>query len=248
MAYRNILVISDNPGLTTEFLSLFDELGINGVSVSLACSIASSEMLAPGKFALPVSEVRVKDCGAELAAKYDLVFSIHCKQLFPPGLVNGTKCINVHPGLNPYNRGWFPQVFAIMNGMPHGATIHEIDVELDHGPIIDQEAVSIFADDTSLTVYNRVVEAEKLLLRRNLRAIIEGDYSCFRPDKEGNLNSIKDFRSLLELDLNEKGDMKYFLNKFRALTHGDYKNAYFIDPDSGKKIYVNIQLQKENDD
>ncbi|MFT4524214.1 MAG: methionyl-tRNA formyltransferase [Bacteroidia bacterium] len=248
MAYSNILVISDNPGLTAEFLSLFNELGIDGAMISLACSTSSSEMLVPGKFSKPVLALKVKELGGEIAKTYDLVFSIHCKQLFPPDLVNGTKCINVHPGLNPFNRGWFPQVFAIMNGMPHGATIHEIDVELDHGPIIDQQMVSIFAHDTSLSAYNRVVAAEKLLLRRNLKAIVSGTYETFKPDVEGNLNSIKDFRSMLKLDLSEKGDMKYFLNKFRALTHGDYKNAYFLDPESGKKVYVNIKLQPEQND
>ena len=248
MPYFNILVISDNTGLSSEFLHLIKELNIRGVSVSLACSPGSSEMLRPKLFDRPVSEIKVKERGTELAKEFDLVFSIHCKQLFPSDLVNGTKCINIHPGLNPYNRGWFPQVFAIMNGKPHGATIHEIDVELDHGPIIDQQRVQIYNHDTSLTAYNRVLEAEKLLLRRNLNAIISGTYNTIKPETEGNLNSIKDFKSLLELDLNEKGDMRYFLNKFRALTHGGYKNAYFRDPDSGKKIYVNIKLESEDDD
>ncbi len=247
MAYRNILIISDNVYLTGEFLKIIDGIGLKNLNVSLGCSPTTPEMLEKGLFPIPVSPYKVKEVGAELAAKYEMVISIHCKQLFPPALVNGTKCLNVHPGLNPYNRGWYPQVFAIMNGLPHGATIHEIDLELDHGPIIDQKEVEIKSDDTSLTVYDRVLEAELDLLRKNLPAILNGTYSTSQPKAEGNLNMIKDFRALLKLDLDETGNMRHFINKFRALTHGQYKNAYFIDPDTGDKIYISINLERRKD-
>ena len=46
---------------------------------------------------------------SNITKNYNLVMSIHCKQLFPTELVNNVRCVNVHPGLNPYNRGWFPQ-------------------------------------------------------------------------------------------------------------------------------------------
>ncbi|MDB4733820.1 dTDP-4-amino-4,6-dideoxyglucose formyltransferase [Planctomycetota bacterium] len=248
MAYRNILIISDNPYLTKELLKIIDDLKIDDLKVFLGCSPTSPEMMVEGKFPLSVIPYKVKQVGAELAERHDMVISIHCKQLFPPELVNGTKCLNVHPGLNPYNRGWYPQVFAIMNGMPHGATIHEIDVELDHGPIIDQKEVKISADDTSLVVYKRVLEAELELLRTNLKDILNGSYTTSQPENEGNLNMIKDFRELLELDLDEQGTMQHFINKFRALTHGKYKNAYFTDPETGDKIYVSINLERRKDE
>ncbi|MFT4680343.1 MAG: methionyl-tRNA formyltransferase [Granulosicoccus sp.] len=247
MAFRNVLIISDNVYLTGEFLKIIDGLCIPDLQVSLACSPTTPEMMEEGRFPISVSPYKVKEVGAKLAEKYDMVISIHCKQLFPPELVNGTKCLNVHPGLNPYNRGWYPQVFAIMNGLPHGATIHEIDVELDHGPIIDQKEVEIHSDDTSLSVYDRVLQAELELLRKNLSDILNGTYSTFHPEDEGNLNMIKDFRELLKLDLEETGDMKHFIDKFRALTHGKYKNAYFVDPKTGDKIYVSMNLERRKD-
>jgi hypothetical protein len=58
---------------------------------------------------------------------------------------------------------------------------------------------------------------------------------------------IKDFRELLKLDLDETGDMQYFINKLRALTHGKYKNAYFIDSETGDKIYVSLNLERRTD-
>ena len=72
---------------------------------------------------------------------YDLFLSLHSKQLFPDALVETRPCFNVHPGLNPHNRGWFPQVFSILNGLPCGVTIHNMDTQLDHGPIAWQEEV-----------------------------------------------------------------------------------------------------------
>lgn len=180
-----------------------------------------------------------------VAQEIDLVFSLHCKQLFPPEFVKRVKCINIHPGLNPHNRGWFPQVFSILNKEPVGATIHEIDELIDHGPIIDQEPVELFSWDTSLTAYNRVLEAELRLLRKNLKKILSGDYSVRMPHIEGNVNSKKDFERLCKLDLKEKGTFADFLDRLRALSHGDYQNAYFIDS-NGRKVFVKLVLQPDN--
>jgi methionyl-tRNA formyltransferase len=79
------------------------------------------------------------------------------------------RCINIHPGLNPYNRGWYPQVFAINNGLPHGATIHEMDDKIDHGDIIYQKSVDIKLSDTSKTLYERVLDTEIFLFKENFR-------------------------------------------------------------------------------
>ena len=86
-----------------------------------------------------------------LISEYKLIISAHCKKIFPKKLVESTRCINIHPGYNPYNRGWFPQVFSILNKLPLGATIHEMDEGLDSGDIISQEKVSINSSDDSLS-------------------------------------------------------------------------------------------------
>ncbi len=93
-------------------------------------------------------------------SKYKLVISAHCKKIFPPKLVNSFRCINIHPGLNPYNRGYYPQAFSLINKLPVGATIHEIDEKLDHGPIIFQEEVVIESIDTSFSLYNKIIKKE----------------------------------------------------------------------------------------
>jgi methionyl-tRNA formyltransferase len=153
------------------------------------------------------------------------------------------KCINVHPGLNPYNRGWFPHVFSILNSHPCGATIHEMDEQLDHGPIICQKEVDVEMWDTSLTLYNKILDAEMYLLEQNIEKILSGDYKTVIKG-EGNVNLKKDFDDLCKIDLDNVDTFRNHINRLRALTHGDYKNAYFID-DSGNKIYLKLELRKE---
>lgn len=152
---------------------------------------------------------------------YKIIFSLHCRKIFPKWIIENVKCINIHPGYNPYNRGMFPHVWSIINGLPAGATIHEMDEGIDTGPIISQREVPVTPHDTSETLYNRVLEAELSLLTLNLGDILTGNYTTKKPEK-GNYNSLADFKRLCEIDPSEHSKT---INLLRALTHGEYKNA-----------------------
>lgn len=190
-----------------------------------------------------IGELSVRKQISDIAANYDLVISIHCKQLFPIELVNRVRCINVHPGLNPYNRGWYPQVFSMLNGLPSGVTIHEIDAELDHGPIIVQQAYQIQSWDTSGSAYKKIMAIERALVLEHFVSIRDHTYNATPPTEPGNLNYKKDFDALREIDLNAHGTFGEFINRLRALTHDNFNNAYFIDSD-GNKVFVKISLEK----
>jgi methionyl-tRNA formyltransferase len=176
--------------------------------------------------------------------QYGLVISIHCKQIFSAALISRVRCVNVHPGYNPYNRGWFPHVFSMVNGKKAGVTIHEIDEQLDHGAIIVQREVIIQPWDTSETVYENLMRLESELLLEWFVKIRDRSYVPYLPSEEGNLNNQKDYELLRRLDLDRVGHFGEFLNILRALTHGAYKNAYFID-EMGQRIYVRVELEKE---
>ncbi len=192
-----------------------------------------------------VPRLKVRDQVAEIIARYDLIISIHCKQLFPPEIVNRVRCVNVHPGLNPFNRGWFPQVFSILNGLPAGVTIHEMDEQLDHGAIIAQQAYDIEPWDTSGSAYVKIMQIERELVLKHFAEIRAGSYKKITPSAEGNVNYKKDYDALRELNLGEQGTFGDFVNRLRALTHDPYRNAYFIDK-SGKKVFVRIVLEPES--
>jgi len=192
-----------------------------------------------------IPRLNVREKVLEMIDTYDLVISIHCKQFFPPALVNCIRCINVHPGLNPFNRGWFPQIFSIINGLPSGVTIHEIDDELDHGPVIAQREYTIQPWDTSGSAYAKIMKMEREMVLEHFVAIREDDYQVVVPKGEGNINYKKDFDQLREIDLNQSGSFRDLLNRLRALTHDDFRNAYFTAP-SGKKVFVRVILEVED--
>lgn len=242
---KKVLVLSDNQFMLEAAKIIFDkrkDLAAH-YEIRFACSRSNISLFKVFKDSGWVIPVNVKEEAARLASEYTLIFSMHCKQLFPPDLVARVRCINIHPGLNPNNRGWYPQVFSILNGKPCGATIHEMDRELDHGAMIAQRGVEIHKWDTSLSLYNRIQQVELELFEENLDSLLSGDYTKVSlPD--GNLNLKKDFEALRHLDLNNKDSFGNHLDRLRALTHPPFRNAYFVD-ESGRKIFVRIELTPE---
>jgi methionyl-tRNA formyltransferase len=160
---------------------------------------------------------------------YDLVFSLHCKKIFPRILSGSVRCINIHPGYNPFNKGMYPHVWSIINGKPAGATIHVMNEDIDGGPIICQSAVHTYYYDTSETLYERVVNEELTLLENHLERIIKGDYKTYHYPKEGNYNSLADFKRLCNIDPSAVGTFEEHYNLIRALSHGDFRNAHLDD-------------------
>jgi methionyl-tRNA formyltransferase len=176
---------------------------------------------------------------------FDLIISLHCKQIFGKEIIKNKRCINIHPGYNPNNRGVFPQVFSIINKKPLGITIHEMDELLDHGPIIKQKQVFVSSWETSKDVYKRILEEELNLIDKYLIDIIEKRYITRDSTNEGNINYIKDFKKICKLDLEERLTMAEAIDKLRALTFEGYRNAYFID-ENNNKVWVEIKLEKDD--
>lgn len=239
----NVLVISDNSYMYRGIKMLFEERNDNGIQVEYFRSPSKKKPLETD----PLSELQILDIKVQtdlVIKEFELVISAHSKQIFPAELVQRVKCINIHPGYNPYNRGWYPQVFSIINDTVIGATIHLMDSELDHGEIIARRQVEKFDYDTSLSLYNRVQNAELELLKQNLDSILLGDYKTVKPEIEGDLYMRTDFEKLCELDLSENLTMGQAIDRLRALTHGNYKNAFFYS-DGGKRIFVSLKLENE---
>lgn len=242
MQVKNILIVSDNFNLVKCIQETITGHEYHEFCFRFCYSPLNKEPHA--LIALGMKKINVKQEVEQILQNYQLVISAHCKQIFPPRLVNNVTCINIHPGLNPFNRGWYPQVFSIINDLPVGATIHLMDEEIDHGSIIISESVSVYSYDTSLDVYNRVLELEKRLIRENFYRLVRGDYQVHKITEEGNYNSIDDFKYLCKLELDHQGTLKEHLDLLRALTHGDFQNAYFLDK-KGEKVYVKIVMEKE---
>ena len=76
------------------------------------------------------------------------------------------RIINIHPALLPA----FPGLHAQRQALEHGAklsgcTVHFVDEECDHGPIILQAAVPVHDDDDEDALSARILEEEHRLYR-----------------------------------------------------------------------------------
>ncbi len=85
------------------------------------------------------------------------------------------RVLNVHPALLPA----FPGLHAERQALAHGAritgvTVHFVDEETDHGPILAQAAVPILPDDTEQTLHARVQCQEHRLFPYAIQLIAEG--------------------------------------------------------------------------
>jgi phosphoribosylglycinamide formyltransferase-1 len=55
----------------------------------------------------------------------------------------------------------------------HGATVHFVTTELDHGPIVDQTVVPVRPEDTEETLAARVLLQEHVMYPRAVRWFVE---------------------------------------------------------------------------
>ncbi|PRC92071.1 PurN: phosphoribosylglycinamide formyltransferase [Solimicrobium silvestre] len=85
------------------------------------------------------------------------------------------RMINIHPSLLPNFTGLHTHRQALQAGaLEHGATVHVVTAELDHGPILDQARVPVLPDDTEDSLASRVLAQEHILYPRVIRQILDG--------------------------------------------------------------------------
>lgn len=240
----NVLVVTDNEFMYSKFNYIIENE--NFKEMEFKFSFSPTNKLFKKRFDTGFTPINLQTNSMDVIELYDLIISLHCKQLFPPEIVNNVRCINIHPGYNPYNRGWFPQVFSILNHLPIGVTIHEMDEELDHGGIIVQEEIEIKSWDTSYDVYKKIQDLEVKMLEENLKDIIDNNYQVQVPTFEGNINLKRDFDKLCKIDLDRTVTFREAIDYFRAVSFKGHKNAYYYDND--RKVYVNIDLQVDYDE
>jgi phosphoribosylglycinamide formyltransferase-1 len=71
------------------------------------------------------------------------------------------RVLNIHPALLPSFRGADAQAQAVEYGVTiTGATVHIVDADVDHGPIVVQAAVPIFPGEDTETVRKRILAQE----------------------------------------------------------------------------------------
>ncbi len=85
------------------------------------------------------------------------------------------RIINVHPALLPAFSGARGVRDALAHGVKvTGVTVHFVDEEVDHGPIIAQEPVAVQEKDTEETLLARIHRVEHKLYPRAIQKVLNG--------------------------------------------------------------------------
>lgn len=189
----NVAVLLSGSGTTLQ--NLIDRAESGELDIVIGC-VVSSRMGAGGverarKHRIPAYEVPRKECTSEeeFNERIWAIVREHEAQLVvlagfmsllrvPPDFTD--RIINIHPALIPsfcgkgmYGHHVHEAVLAYGCKIT-GATVHFVDGEYDHGPIILQEAVPVLDDDTADTLAERVQACERELYPRAIQAFAEG--------------------------------------------------------------------------
>jgi phosphoribosylglycinamide formyltransferase-1 len=107
----------------------------------------------------------------------DLVCLAGFMRIVSPVLVRAfpRRILNVHPSLLPAFAGLHAQRQALEHGVKvTGATVHLVDEELDHGPIVLQRAVPVLEDDDEETLSARILKEEHRLYPEAIALVLDG--------------------------------------------------------------------------
>ncbi len=88
------------------------------------------------------------------------------------------QILNIHPSLLPAFPGLEAQEQASAYGVKvSGCTVHFVDEELDHGPIIVQKAVNVLDTDDEHTLSARILEQEHVAYSEAINIVLSGRFT-----------------------------------------------------------------------
>jgi phosphoribosylglycinamide formyltransferase-1 len=111
--------------------------------------------------------------------KVDLVCLAGYMRLLSPWFVKQfpQRILNIHPSLLPAFPGLEAQEQAFAYGVKVvGCTVHFVDEELDHGPIIVQKAIPVLESDDEKTLAARILEQEHLAYLEAINIALQNEY------------------------------------------------------------------------
>ena len=107
----------------------------------------------------------------------DLVVLAGFMRILTPAFTNhyARRMLNIHPSILPSFKGLHTHEQALKAGVKvHGATVHGVTAELDHGPIVMQSCVPVLADDDADTLAARVLKTEHIIYPQVVEWFVRG--------------------------------------------------------------------------
>lgn len=102
------------------------------------------------------------------------------------------RIVNLHISYLPWGRGTDPNLWAWVNGEPHGVTLHYVDAGIDTGDIIAQRLVDMDESETLRSSYDKLHEAAVALFRDAWPALRNGRAPRTRQSGEGSSYRLRD--------------------------------------------------------
>jgi len=142
--------------------------------------------------------------------------------------------INIHYSLLPKYRGASPVESAILNGDTEtGVTIQKMAFEMDSGPIIAQEKVTILPNEKAGELRKRLIKIGGELLVKTLQTPSASSHSPFAGGEKQDESKATYCKKIKKedglIDLTDDAEKNY--NKFRAYAH--WPRTFFFSAKGG---------------
>jgi len=140
-----------------------------------------AQFIPPGKFRTKLDEEAERAfVGALQSAKVDLIVLAGFMRVLKGDFLRAFagRIVNIHPSLLPS----FPGLEAWKQALDHGVkvagcTVHFVDAGVDAGPIIAQQTVPVFENDTPESLHQRIHAAEHELYPKCVAALARREIS-----------------------------------------------------------------------
>lgn len=187
--------------------------------------------------------------------KIDYILLCSWKHILPDHLIKLPRrhTINLHYSLLPSYRGVYPINWAIINGESKtGFTYHVVSSQIDAGQILMQCEVKVNKSDTARTLQLRIDDEVVERFDEFLGHIVSDGLnikSTEFPSNDFDRNERKYYsRDCFEkacfIDLSKNYSGLELFNLIRGLSFlKDSDNAYILDAETGKKVYLSITLR-----
>jgi methionyl-tRNA formyltransferase len=159
------------------------------------------------------------------------------RELLPQG------CVNLHPAYLPWNRGAYPNVWAILDRTPAGVALHWIDDGVDTGDLIARRELPVAPEDTGESLYRRLEDSAFDLFRETWPLVRAGRAPREPQEKGGSVHRVRDVEAVDEIDLDRTYRARDLIDLLRARSFPPYAGAFFRD--RGRRIYLELTLRPE---
>jgi methionyl-tRNA formyltransferase len=155
--------------------------------------------------------------------KNALFLSLEFDRIINPTKFDTDKIYNIHFSKLPAYKGMYTSAWPILNGeLESGVTLHEIDLGIDTGDIVNQCSFNI-GGMTCRNLYFAYMEHAILLLKDNFDRLLEGDVQARHQGSVGATYYSKASIDYADISLNFRATAFQVERQFRAFAFRQYQ-------------------------